>query len=87
MGDTARGPDGLESVAVRAAAHAEGLARRPHVVPQRPAVWLRRRMGGPEGVARQHAQGRLTVRERIDLLGEQLQELFDIIYQGVKDLA
>ena len=29
---------------------------------------LRRRMGGPDGVARQHAQGRLTVRERIDLL-------------------
>jgi acetyl-CoA carboxylase carboxyltransferase component len=29
---------------------------------------LRRRMGGPEGVARQHGQGRLTVRERIDLL-------------------
>jgi acetyl-CoA carboxylase carboxyltransferase component len=29
---------------------------------------LGRRMGGAEGIARQHAQGRLTVRERIDLL-------------------
>ena len=25
-------------------------------------------MGGAEGIARQHAQGRLTVRERVDLL-------------------
>ena len=38
------------------------------------AAELRRRrriaqqQGGPEGIARQHAQGRLTVRERIDLL-------------------
>src|SRR5579884_168852 len=31
---------------------------------------LARRMGGPEGVARQHAQGKLTVRERIDLLAD-----------------
>jgi acetyl-CoA carboxylase carboxyltransferase component len=31
---------------------------------------LRKRMGGPEGVARQHAQGRLTVRERIDLFAD-----------------
>lgn len=29
---------------------------------------LRKRMGGPEGIARQHSQGRLTVRERMDLL-------------------
>ena len=29
---------------------------------------LARRMGGPERVARQHAAGRLTIRERIDLL-------------------
>jgi len=29
---------------------------------------LRARMGGPEAIARQHAQGRLTVRERVDLL-------------------
>jgi acetyl-CoA carboxylase carboxyltransferase component len=27
-------------------------------------------MGGPEGIARQHAQGKLTVRERIDLLAD-----------------
>jgi len=27
-------------------------------------------MGGPEGVARQHSQGRLTVRERVDLLAD-----------------
>jgi acetyl-CoA carboxylase carboxyltransferase component len=32
---------------------------------------LRARMGGPEGVARQHAQGRLTVRERVDLLADE----------------
>src|SRR5947208_13462244 len=29
---------------------------------------LRKRMGGAESIARQHAQGRLTVRERVDLL-------------------
>jgi acetyl-CoA carboxylase carboxyltransferase component len=29
---------------------------------------LRQRMGGAESIARQHAQGRLTVRERVDLL-------------------
>ncbi len=29
---------------------------------------LAKRMGGEEGIARQHAQGRLTVRERLDLL-------------------
>ncbi len=29
---------------------------------------LGKRMGGEEGIARQHAQGRLTVRERLDLL-------------------
>ena len=29
---------------------------------------LRKRMGGPESIARQHAQGRLTVRERVNLL-------------------
>ncbi len=29
---------------------------------------LGKRMGGAEGIARQHSQGRLTVRERIDLL-------------------
>jgi acetyl-CoA carboxylase carboxyltransferase component len=29
---------------------------------------LGKRMGGPEGVQRQHSQGRLTVRERVDLL-------------------
>src|SRR3974390_710631 len=29
---------------------------------------LRKRMGGAENIARQHAQGRLTVRERVDLL-------------------
>ena len=31
---------------------------------------FRKRMGGPEGIARQHAQGRLTVRERIDLFAD-----------------
>jgi acetyl-CoA carboxylase carboxyltransferase component len=29
---------------------------------------LRKRMGGAEGIARQHKQGRLTVRERLDVL-------------------
>lgn len=38
---------------------------------------LGKRMGGAEGVARQHAQGRLTVRERLDLLldADSFQEL------------
>jgi acetyl-CoA carboxylase carboxyltransferase component len=38
---------------------------------------LGRRMGGREGIERQHAQGRLTVRERLDLLfdGESFEEL------------
>ncbi len=31
---------------------------------------LGKRMGGAEGIARQHGQGRLTVRERIDLLAD-----------------
>jgi acetyl-CoA carboxylase carboxyltransferase component len=31
---------------------------------------LARQMGGPEGIARQHAQGKLTVRERIDALAD-----------------
>jgi acetyl-CoA carboxylase carboxyltransferase component len=31
---------------------------------------LARRMGGPERIARQHAQGKLTVRERIDRLAD-----------------
>jgi len=31
---------------------------------------LRKRMGGAEAIARQHAQGRLTVRERVDLLAD-----------------
>lgn len=31
---------------------------------------LARRMGGPEGIERQHSQGKLTVRERIDLLAD-----------------
>lgn len=30
-----------------------------------------RQMGGPEGIARQHANGKLTVRERIDLLADE----------------
>jgi acetyl-CoA carboxylase carboxyltransferase component len=31
---------------------------------------LARRMGGPEGVARQHSQGKLTVRERVQALAD-----------------
>ena len=31
---------------------------------------LARRMGGPEGIERQHERGKLTVRQRIDALGD-----------------
>ncbi len=39
---------------------------------------LGKRMGGPEGIERQHSQGRLTVRERVDLLLDEgsFEELF-----------
>ncbi len=32
---------------------------------------LAKRMGGPEKVARQHDAGRLTIRERVDMLADQ----------------
>ena len=40
---------------------------------------LAKRMGGAEGIERQHAQGRLTVRERLDRLldRESFQEVGD----------
>ena len=31
---------------------------------------LKEEMGGPEGVDRQHSHGKLTIRERIDLLAD-----------------
>jgi len=43
---------------------------KPEVEQLRRLRRLRARMGGPEGVARQHSQGRLTVRERVDLLAD-----------------
>src|SRR5262245_10532233 len=42
----------------------------PEVEELRRRQKLARQMGGPENVARQHAQGKLTVRERIDLLAD-----------------
>jgi len=44
-------------------------------------------MGGPEGVARQHSRGKLTVRERIELLADPgtFQELRSIMGSGVYD--
>ena len=48
---------------------------------------LARRMGGEEGIARQRAQGRLTVRERVDLLVDpgSFQELFTSLGDGEYD--
>ncbi|MGH2583890.1 MAG: carboxyl transferase domain-containing protein, partial [Dehalococcoidia bacterium] len=48
---------------------------------------LAARMGGPEGVARQHAQGKLTVRERIDALADpgSFREFMGLIGHGVYD--
>lgn len=43
---------------------------KPEVEQLRRLRQLRKRMGGAEGIARQHAQGRLTVRERIDLFAD-----------------
>ena len=42
-------------------------------------------MGGPEGVARQHSQGKLTVRERIDLLADEgtFREFTSLVGRGV----
>ncbi len=46
---------------------------------------LVRRMGGPEGVARQHSQGKLTVRERIDGLADpgSVREFMGLMGSGV----
>lgn len=48
---------------------------------------LARAMGGPEGIARQHAQGKLTVRERIDALADpgSFREFLGLMGQGVYD--
>ena len=42
-------------------------------------------MGGPEGVARQHSQGKLTVRERVDLLADEgtFREFTSLVGRGV----
>ena len=42
---------------------------RPEVAEIERRRQLRAEMGGPEGIARQHKRGKLTVRERIDRLG------------------
>lgn len=46
---------------------------------------LARRMGGPEGIARQHAQGKLTVRERIAALADpgSFREFMGLMGHGV----
>jgi methylmalonyl-CoA decarboxylase subunit alpha len=46
---------------------------------------LAREMGGPEGIARQHSQGKLTVRERIALLADpgSFREFMGLIGHGV----
>ena len=50
---------------------------------------LARRMGGAEGIARQRAQGRLTVRERVDLLvdPDSFEELFSALGDAEYDEA
>ena len=46
---------------------------------------LARRMGGPEGIARQHKRGKLTVRERIERLVDpgSFREFMGLIGHGV----
>jgi acetyl-CoA carboxylase carboxyltransferase component len=46
---------------------------------------MARRMGGPERIARQHAQGKLTVRERIDRLADpdSFREFMGLMGEGV----
>lgn len=48
---------------------------------------LAQRMGGPERIARQHAQGKLTVRERIALLADpgSFREFMGLAGQGIYD--
>jgi acetyl-CoA carboxylase carboxyltransferase component len=48
---------------------------------------LARRMGGPEGIARQHSQGKLTVRERLELLADKgsLREFMGLSGKAVYD--
>jgi len=43
-----------------------------------------RKMGGPEGVARQHSQGKLTVRDRIDALADRgsFREFMGLVGEG-----
>src|ERR1700736_4609010 len=45
-----------------------GMSWTPEIEQLKRLRRLRKRMGGAESIARQHAQGRLTVRERVDLL-------------------
>ena len=44
-------------------------------------------MGGPEGIARQHQNGKLTVRERLDLLADagSLREFGGLMGKGTYD--
>ena len=48
---------------------------------------LARRMGGPERIARQHGQGKLTVRERIDALADKgsFREFMGLVGHGIYD--
>lgn len=48
---------------------------------------LAKRMGGPEGIERQHTQGRLTVRERLDLLLDpgSFEEVFSVFGESEYD--
>ena len=48
---------------------------------------LARRMGGAEGIERQHAQGRLTVRERIDHHGQSLKVAGNVEFSADLGLA
>ena len=41
--------------------------------------FLAQQQGGKEGIARQHAKGRLTIRERIDALLEEKRALADVV--------
>ncbi|MCC3313713.1 acyl-CoA carboxylase subunit beta [Nocardia africana] len=43
------------------------------------------RLGGPERVARQHAQGRLTIRERIDMIADHFTEVGELAGFPVRD--
>src|ERR687893_575186 len=57
----------------------------PELEELRRRLELARRMGGPERIDRQHAQGKLTVRERIDRLADpgSFRPFMELAGQGV----